>query len=157
MNRLITDKLFSVFCNNDKTDARCSHQTLYIYSIVIFTISIISAAVYIHIYRLLKKLESMDRGTYLLYQFTPIHSLLMVRFFWKTFHSFQVSLLSSYFQFHSVAHLVGVFLEDYYQENNDLFNKVPLYFVFVLNIPGVVSLSYIVSQRSFRNIFSMIA
>ncbi|EFO97847.1 hypothetical protein CRE_16032 [Caenorhabditis remanei] len=67
-------------CTFFKREARCSPQTLYIYNIIIFTISIISAAVYIHIYRLFRKLENMD-GTYLLYQFTPIHSLLMVRFF----------------------------------------------------------------------------
>ncbi|EFO97878.1 hypothetical protein CRE_16034 [Caenorhabditis remanei] len=37
------------------------------------------------------KIENMDRGTYLLYQFTPIHSLLML---------------------HSVAHFVGLLIED---------------------------------------------
>ncbi|EFO97768.1 hypothetical protein CRE_16036 [Caenorhabditis remanei] len=71
----------AIFCSVYTTDARCSHRTLYLYNIIILIISIISAAVYIHIYRLFKKLENMDRGTYLLYQFTPIHSLLMVRFF----------------------------------------------------------------------------
>ncbi|EFO97711.1 hypothetical protein CRE_16037 [Caenorhabditis remanei] len=136
---------------------QCSYQALYIYSFMIFIISIISAAVYIHIYRLFSKLESMDRGTYLLYQFTPIHSLLMVRFFSEKFRYFLVFSLSNYFQLHSVAHLAGMLLEDRFKVDVHMFIKLPSYFVFVLNIPGVLSLSYIVSQRSFRNIFSRIA
>ncbi|EFO97842.1 hypothetical protein CRE_15906 [Caenorhabditis remanei] len=125
----------AIFCNVLKTMGKCSYKIMYIYSIIVFIISIISAAVYIHIYRLFKKLENMD-GTYLLYQFTPIHSLLML---------------------HSVAHFVGLLLEDYFQINDELIIKAPSYFVFVFNIPAVVSLSYIVSQRNFRNMFWLIA
>ncbi|EFO97679.1 hypothetical protein CRE_16033 [Caenorhabditis remanei] len=155
----------SDFCSVYKTEARCSHQFLYIYSFMIFIISIISAAVYIHIYLLFRKLENTDRGTYLLYQFTPIHSLLMVRFFFEKISLF-LSFIpiesfflspSSHFQFHSVAHLVGVLLEDYFHMDVDSTIKFILYFVFVFNIPGVVSLSYIDSQRNFRNIFLRIA
>ncbi|EFO97717.1 hypothetical protein CRE_15909 [Caenorhabditis remanei] len=126
----------AIVCPFKKLNGQCSYQALYIYSIIIFAISVISAAVYIHIYRLFRKLENMDRGTYLLYQFTPIHSLLM---------------------FHSVAHFVGLLIEDRFEMNVELILKAPSYFFFVLNIPGVVSLSYIVSQRNFRNMFWIIA
>ncbi|EFO97905.1 hypothetical protein CRE_15905 [Caenorhabditis remanei] len=150
-----TYKLVTDVCTGYKTQARCSHQTLYVYSIIIFIISIISAAVYIHIYRLFRKLENMDRGNYLLYQFTPIHSLLMVRFF--SGNNFIIFKFYPYFQFHSAAHLVGLLLDDYFQINVETIIILPSYFVFVFNIPGVVSLSYIVSQRNFRNMFWLIA
>ncbi|KAF1768954.1 hypothetical protein GCK72_000767 [Caenorhabditis remanei] len=52
-------------------------QALYIYNVIILAMSLISGVIYFHIYRIMKKLTIIDNGTYLLYQFVPIHTILL--------------------------------------------------------------------------------
>ncbi|EFP12077.1 hypothetical protein CRE_30066 [Caenorhabditis remanei] len=113
-------------------------QALYIYNIIILAMSLISGVIYFHIYRILRKLKTGDNGTYLLYQFVPIHTILLI---------------------HSVANLIGELLDQYIDNELQIRLKISVlfYFIFVPNIPAVVSLSYIVSQKNFRHVFTSIA
>ncbi|EFO90565.1 hypothetical protein CRE_08274 [Caenorhabditis remanei] len=111
-------------------------QALYIYNIIILAMSLISGVIYFHIYRILRKLKTGDNGTYFLYQFVPIHTILLI---------------------HSVANLVAELLDQYSKSIYKLNISMLFYLIFVPNIPGVVSLSYIVSQKNFRHLFTRIA
>ncbi|EFO90698.1 hypothetical protein CRE_08275 [Caenorhabditis remanei] len=104
-------------------------QALYIYNVIILAMSLISGVIYFHIYRIMKKLTIIDNGTYLLYQFVPIHTILLI---------------------HSVANLVGELLRQYSELEYTFEISVLVYSIFVPNIPGVVSLSYIVSQKKIQ-------
>ncbi|EFO90662.1 hypothetical protein CRE_08277 [Caenorhabditis remanei] len=130
----ITVKCFpsigNIICSTDETK-----RIYYTYNTVFLVMSLISGAIYFHIWRIFRKLKTGDNGTYLLYQFVPIHTMLLI---------------------HSLAQSIGELLDETLEIQES--HTISLYsnFIFVPNIPAVVSLSYIVSQRSFRQTFTII-
>uniref|UniRef100_A0A1I7SYB8 Serpentine receptor class gamma n=1 Tax=Caenorhabditis tropicalis TaxID=1561998 RepID=A0A1I7SYB8_9PELO len=92
---------------------------------------------YYHVYKLLQIVTSEIRisGSFLLYQFVPIHTIMLI---------------------HSTGHLVGLAVDQFLE--TDLVETVDicLFFVFAPLIPSVVSLSYISCNNNIRAFFRAI-